>query len=84
MFGLGGYPTLPDGRWILNMLVLLGIVALFLYSRRGTRAERTERFARHRSLSGRVAIGAVVLFALWFAAVFVMAAVPLAQAFLAD
>ncbi len=66
------------------MLALFGIVALLLYSRRGTRAERTERFARHRAISGRIAIAAVVVFALWFAAVFVMAAGPVAQAFVAD
>ena len=84
MFGLGGQPTLPDGEWLLHMLALFGILALLLYSRRGTRAERTERFARHRSISSRLAIAAVVAFALWFAAVFVMAAGPVAQAFLTD
>lgn len=84
MFGLSGTPTLPDGRWLLNMLVLLGLLALMLYSVRGSRAERTERLIRHRSRAARLALGAVIVFILWFAMVFILGAGPVVRAFVAD
>ena len=84
MFGLSGTPTLPDGRWLLHMLVLLGLLALMLYSMRGSRAERTERLVRHRSRAARLALGAVIVFVVWFGIVFILGAGPVVQALVAD